>query len=105
MGLLLEPVPDRIEHGIAVFGDLVIPDAQDGEAFRIQRFVAGDVVIVSVLAAIELDDQASGIAYEISDVGPDGSLTAELVPGKPAILEDEPHRTRGLGGVAAHGFS
>src|SRR5690606_7690549 len=95
---------DSVEHRIAFARQLGVPDAEDAEAFGLQPCVASGVRLLTMLAAVELDDQAGRIADEIGDVGADGDLTAEFVIDEAAVLKDEPHLPLGFSGVAAHGF-
>jgi len=105
MSALLELVPDGVGDAVRVGDEVGIPDADRGEALFRERGGAVSVGCAAcVLAAVELDDQAAGIADEIRDEGADGNLAAELIFGETAVFEEEPELLFGFRGVAAHGF-
>jgi hypothetical protein len=56
---------------------------------------------VSVLLAIELDDQPFSDAAEVDDVCVDSDLSAELVAVEISISEDRPEALFGFGGIAS----
>src|SRR5690606_17131199 len=100
-----EFLPDRVGDALGIGGEVGIPDADCGEALLGERGVAMFVGrAVCVLAAVELDDQAAGIADEIGDEGADRDLAAEFIFSETAVLEEKPEFLLGLGGVAAHGL-
>jgi hypothetical protein len=70
---------DRLHHGIGARQDIVVPEAQDREAFALEKCIASRVVRrgFDVLAAVELDDQPGLQAGEIGDVRSDGDLASE----------------------------
>ena len=74
-----ERLDDALEDAVDVREYLVVPKAEDGVSLRLEELRPGQIVMQPkrVLATIELDDQASLSAAEVSDEGADGVLAAE----------------------------
>jgi hypothetical protein len=83
---------------------LAVPKSQDPEPARLQ--ILSSLIIVtlariSVLLAIELDNQPCSDADEVNDVLVDGDLSAEFVAVEISISEDRPEALFGFGGIAS----
>src|SRR5215203_3204904 len=100
-----EPEPRR--HGMLNAGrmieNLVIPELQDAETARLQPGVPlGIVGAVSVLSAVELDDELPLEADEVHDVAAELFLTAELEAAETAVAQQAPHPPLGFRRLAPH---
>lgn len=95
-----------LQDSEAVLEDVVVPEAQDavtpGEEEGVSFFVV--VLPFGVLAAVELDQDFSGQAGEIDDIGADGVLAAEAVAVKLVVAQVVPEKPFGVGSVAAEGL-
>lgn len=73
---------NRIKHRIQFLLDLMVPEAQHPIALRCQPSVAFEVMcdlpIVTVLPAIQLDDEFQPVRSEIRIIPTDGNLLAEV---------------------------
>src|ERR671912_57920 len=77
--------------------DLLVREAQDGEALRLDLLVSPCVVFSepSVLLAVELDDELALEAHEIDCVGEHRHLTLELQPVQASSPQRLPQRILG----------
>jgi hypothetical protein len=94
---------DRLERVVKVETHVSVPDAYDPEAFLLEPSRSLSVALffcaVSVLTAIDLDDEPSLETDEIDDERSDRMLSAEPVAGKPLVpqlLPDDPLLLRGI---------
>jgi hypothetical protein len=98
-------VPDCFEHTVAVLGQIVIPETEDAVALRFKPAVASQIALaLSVLAAVEFDDQHGCRTHQINDVSPDGDLPSKFEACQSAITDDAPKVSLGFGGVGTHRF-
>ena len=85
---------DRGEYGLGVREHIGIPEAKDRESLAskppIPHGVTLAVTWLSVLAAVEFDDDPWVVRNEIDDVRPDRRLTAKLHPRDLAAAEAAP---------------
>jgi hypothetical protein len=96
---LLQFQADRLEHGIQVFEDEVVPEPHHPEALRVQP---GRPVLVlrgpdGMLAPVQLDDQPALKTNEVRDVRADRGLPTELGFGDLIIAQAIPQATLGVG--------
>jgi len=88
---------------IAVFQDLVVPEAQDAETLCAEEGVAVEVAtVLGVLASVDFDDEFRLEADEIKDVATQWYLAAELCPGELAVSKCTPKDGLGRGRIGAH---
>ncbi|AOG10776.1 hypothetical protein BSY240_1409 [Agrobacterium sp. RAC06] len=88
---------------VEMLQDLVVPEAQDAEAFGTEEGVTIKVVeAVAVLAAVDLNDQPGFEADEIEDVAAQRYLSAEFGAGELAVAERAPEHGFGCGRVGVH---
>ena len=81
---------------VEMLQDLVVPEAQDAEAFGAEEGVTIKVVeAVAVLAAVDLNDEPGFEADEIEDVAEQRNLAAEFGAGELSVAERTPEH--GLG--------
>ena len=73
---------DDLHHAVDLVENLVVPEAQDAIAAGVQKsgspFIGGAVLLIRMLPAIHLDDQAMMMAGEVRVVLADGCLSAEM---------------------------
>ena len=71
---------DGIEDALRVFVDLLVREAQDGDASSAKEGVTKSVAALTaaVRFAIDLDGEAGVHAEEVGEVGTDRELTPEL---------------------------
>jgi len=71
-----------VEDGVDIVIDLVVPGAEDDEAFASQPGIApgvpGGMVVQRVLSAIEFDDESWAKAGEVDDVATQRNLSPEF---------------------------
>jgi hypothetical protein len=94
---------DGVEDLLWVFVDLLVREAQDGDASSAKERVAKSVtpVTAAVRFAIDLDGEAGVHAEEVGEVGTDRELTPELEAIDLASAEPLPKARLGPGGDAA----
>jgi len=81
--------------------DVVIPIADDLEALSRQNGVACHIALGrNVLAAVNLDHEATFKADKIQDVVSEWKLATKPDPGEPAVTQEMPHRRFCIGCVA-----
>ena len=81
------PDPFRILDGV------VCPEAQDAPAFVFRRTGPSSVCLdlKGMMLAVDLDDELSGQAGEVGEVGADRALPAELEAAEAAIAKEFPN--------------
>ena len=90
----IECCDDGIEDGAAFLQDCDVPEAKDGIAVGVQPFRSDDVVfIVSMLGAVELNDQIFLATDEVGDIGTKRDLPREFMTVKTAVSEIAPEVT------------
>lgn len=67
---------DCFHDALRIGEDVIVPEAQDGEALRLQKFGAAGVIgcRFRMLAAIHLDHQLRSETEEIGEIGADRNL-------------------------------
>lgn len=89
---------DSREHARRVAEDVMVPETQHLPAIRLEPARSALVLgIVSVLAAICLDDQGTLKADEIDDEGADWALAAKFEPRKLPAAQRRPKTLLGFG--------
>jgi hypothetical protein len=91
-----------MDSGEGVFGveeELLVGETKSAQAGGTQVGVAAAVTLAEaeMHGAINLDEQASLDAEEVSEEGTDGVLAAKLVAGQPAGAEKRPKQPLCLG--------
>ncbi len=75
---------NRVQNARAFSKNLPISKAQDTIAARVQKFravrVIYDITILTMLFAIEFDNQLGTMAGEVRDIRTDRSLSAKMQP-------------------------
>ncbi|HEY3798702.1 MAG TPA: hypothetical protein VGL58_10150 [Caulobacteraceae bacterium] len=98
-------ITDSLHHSVEICMDLAVPESQRTEAGPAQDRIAHGVVVglsvFSVLAAIDLDDQALAVADEVQIEALERRLAAEVEALRPQHPKLEPE-TRFL---RRHGFA
>ena len=70
---------DRVEHVIDFFEDVFVPEAEDLKPEVAKVAVSFAVIAaLSMLGAVEFDDQAMPVGEEVHDVAADGFLSPPL---------------------------
>jgi len=94
---------DGIEDALGVLVDLLVREAQDGDASSAKESVAETVtpLTTAVRFAIDIDGEPSLHAEEVGEVGVDRELAAELAAVDLAPAEALPKERLGSGGEAA----
>jgi hypothetical protein len=99
---------DMLADIVDVANDVVVPEAQDGPATALQISAACCIALrvfsVSVLAAINLDDQAVCRTGKINDIGSDWHLPAKAQPHQSMGAKLVPQFQLGLGHHTTHRF-
>ncbi len=74
---------DSLDDAVAVLEDFVIPEAQHTVTLRRQergsRLVIANVLLLTVMVAVELDDQFAAAAGEVRDNVADAELAAKVM--------------------------
>jgi hypothetical protein len=101
----LNGVEDRGENGFGVREHIGIPEAKDRESLSpepaIPHGIAYPVHWLSVLAAVEFDDDSWGVRNEVDNVRADRRLTTKLHPCGLAAAEAAPQCDLRIGGALA----
>jgi len=94
---------DGVEDALGVFVDLLVREAQDGDASSAEEGVAKSVtpLTAAVRFAVDLDGEARVHAEEVGEVGTDRELASELEAVDLASAEPLPQAGFGSGGEAA----
>jgi hypothetical protein len=80
-----------------VFQDIMAPETENGKTLDTHEFVTPAVVrTVSVLAAIDFDNEFLFSTAEIGEVGANRQLPGKLVSAEFAALEFKPKQSFGL---------
>jgi len=78
----IERCVDHLQHAFGILNDVVVPETDDAVALGLEparpRLVASFVGLITVLRAIDLDDEARGHAGEVDDIGADWRLSPEM---------------------------
>jgi hypothetical protein len=91
---------DCLQYAVDFLHHIIVPKSHDAIAMIDEPFVAHLVALaVSVLTAIELDDQPFFATDEVDNVGPDRLLTDELVSVDGARTQTVPEAALHIGGV------
>ncbi|CCE08539.1 hypothetical protein BRAS3843_2770021 [Bradyrhizobium sp. STM 3843] len=94
---------DVLFHGRRIVQYVVVPISNDPKSCSFQdRVSLGICLVISMLAAVNLDDQALLKANEIENEVLHGCLTAKLVSLKSAITEQTPHDGLCLSRLTSH---
>jgi len=90
---------DHGEDRLLLFEDIIVPETQDAEAHRLDRFCSRRVLRQPsrMLAPIQLDDQPAFEAGEIDDMAANGMLAPELAAHQAAIAQVMPYLAFGIG--------
>jgi hypothetical protein len=88
----VQRIPDALQDRFGLGRYFVVPEPQYTQAVRLKIARAPLVVLDrrSVLAAVELDHEASFVAVEIDDIGRDRVLAAELPAAKARLAQHRP---------------
>ena len=93
-GAFHQRMPDFKTNGLQFSTHLMIPKAQDLNAFRFQKEIPFNIVLAliwkSMTTAIQLDGQLGFDAMEIEKVNPTRRLAAELETFKLAAAQQSP---------------
>jgi hypothetical protein len=75
-----QAIEDTLHHTLQVFGHVIIPESQHDKALRLKPGRAFVIVIllISMLPAIQFDNQSRLVANEIHDVVANRLLALEL---------------------------
>jgi hypothetical protein len=77
--------------------DIMAPETENGKTLDAHEFVTPSVVrTVSVLAAIDFDNEFLFSTAEIGEVGANGQLPGKLMPAKLATLQFKPKQSFSL---------
>jgi hypothetical protein len=89
---------DCLKHASHVAENVVVSETHDTIIVLGEPFVANHILrVVSVLAAVDFNDQTRVAAYEIDGVRANRFLSDELVPVQPARSQAIPKRAFGIG--------
>jgi hypothetical protein len=98
-----ERIKNRLQHRFLIAQHIVVPKPQDAETFRVKpsgsRFIIG--LRVSMLPAIDLDDQSLRKAREVGDVSSNGSLAAKPEACELLSPQEIPEPSFGIGQLLA----
>ncbi len=87
----IERGEDGVADGGAMSQDVVVPEAEGGEALLAHEFVAASVVwAVGVLGAVDLDDELRLPTGEVCDVWSDGELAHKVMSAESLRLQFKP---------------
>jgi hypothetical protein len=92
---------DALQHAVHVGDEVVVPEADDAKARRLEpmraRFVAENVSILSMLRTIDFDHEPCGHACEVGDIGPNGHLPAKMCSMHWPMTQTSPQPGFGIG--------
>src|SRR6186997_1241704 len=88
----------HFHHGLGIFQDIIIPEAQNPKPLALQPLITTTVGrAVGVLTSVRLDDDFPIEADEIEDVAPDRNLALELVSAETVCTQKIPKPPFGIG--------
>jgi hypothetical protein len=92
---------DRLQHSRCVFQDVVVPEAENAKALRLEIAGADRVLLnaIGMLAAVDFDDELGGEAQEVGEVSTIRHLAAELGVRK-SLAKSAPQALLGLSCIA-----
>jgi hypothetical protein len=95
-----QQVSQPCHAAFAVYQNFVVPEADHAVALSLDRSSSLDIPLMSVLSAVNLDNDLGAMTGEVDDVVAEGHLLTK--PGRRKIyLEQAPHRSLRLGRVPA----
>lgn len=99
------PLRNGLKNPFKILQDIVVPDAQDGEALVLEKPCSSSVIILllSMLPAIDFDDQMSFETDQIKDIRAKRYLAAELQAVELTVAERAPEPALRLGLITAQG--
>src|SRR5437588_3944115 len=88
----MQRLPYALQDGFCLDHNFTVPKPQDAQAARLKITGASIVVLdsIGVLAAVELDREASLVAVEIDEVRRNRVLPAEFPAAEAPIAQDRP---------------
>ena len=96
---------DHLKHSIRVVEHLIIPEPQNAKPLLLKPLVSGLIrFAVSMLPAIDLNDEAPFKADEINDVSPNRHLTLEFEALKSVGAQPIPKLPLGIRHIGAQSF-
>lgn len=96
---------DHLKHSIRVVEHLIIPEPQNAKPLLLKPLVSGLIrFAVSMLPAIDLNDEAPFKADEINDVSPNRHLTLEFEALKSVGAQPIPELPLGIRHIGAQSF-
>jgi len=111
----VERVENAFDDTIRILQHVIVPEAQNQIAHRLQIPGAIEIARFGMLAAIHFNDQASGLAAEIYNVAPKRHLPTKLQTVEATVAQAEPQLPLGIGltapetsryrDIASHSFS
>jgi hypothetical protein len=90
-----------LNHGLHI-GNIAVPEPQHPVAAGTQIIVARAVLLISMLPAVDLDDQPLLKTQKIDNVSPHRHLSPELHPANGAVPRMVPETRLGAGWLLAH---
>jgi len=102
-GASVEGGPDQLEDGVGLFENLLVREAQDGDAATVEERVAESITALSlgVGRTVDFNSQPHFDAKEVGKVVADGELSTELEAVELSAAEPAPEERLGLGGAVA----
>ena len=79
---------NRMCHAIGIAQHLVIPEANDAIAFRLDQSRARGVFSFTMLSTVDLDHQSCAMTGKVGGVAPKGHLPPKMLVGE--ILANQP---------------
>lgn len=89
---------DGLRYALDVREDIIVPEAEDAEAFALEVLGSHTILFRGMLATVDLDDELGGQANEIGDIAGTRFLSPEF-PAELSVPEMPPELALGVGCV------